>query len=72
MLTEHGFVVIYAHVSKLPLEAVASVHALHPSNTKCLQCKGSGRVPMRHGLRDKVWRPRLVKATGSQVGALRK
>ena len=45
--------VIYEHVSKLQLEASAGVHALHPANTECPQCKGSGRVPMHHGLRDK-------------------
>jgi hypothetical protein len=38
--------VIYEHVLKLQLEAVSSVHALHPANTDCAQCKWSGRVPM--------------------------
>ena len=52
MLTEQGFVVIYVHVSKLQLEAVASVHALHPANTECPHCKGTARVSMHHGLRD--------------------
>jgi len=68
MLTEQGFAVIYAPVAQLQLEAVAGVHALHPANTKCPQCKGTGRVPMHHGLRDKEC-PRCggrgwVKATG--------
>jgi len=53
MLAEQGFVVLYEHVSKLQLEASAGVHALHPANTECPQCKGTGRVPMHHGLRDK-------------------
>jgi len=53
MLTEHGFAVVYAPVAQLQLEAVAGVHALHPANTDCPQCKGKGRVPMYHGLRDK-------------------
>jgi DnaJ-class molecular chaperone len=53
MLAEQGFVVIYEHVSKLQLETVAGAHALHPANTECPQCKGTGRVPMHHGLRDK-------------------
>jgi len=53
MLAEQGFVVIYEHVSKLRLEASAGAHALHPANTECPQCKGTGRVPMHHGLRDK-------------------
>jgi len=57
MLAEQGFVVLYEHVSKLQLEASAGVHALHPANTECPQCKGTGRVPMHHGLRDKE-RPR--------------
>jgi hypothetical protein len=52
-LAEQGFVVIYAHVAQLQLEASASAHALHPANTDCPQCNGTGRVPMHHGLRDK-------------------
>jgi hypothetical protein len=48
MLAEQGFVVIYEHVSKLQPETVVGVHA------RCPQCKGSGRVPMHHGLRDKA------------------
>ena len=53
VLTEQGFAVIYAPVAQLQLEASAAVHALHPANTECPQCKGTGRVPMHHGLRDK-------------------
>ena len=52
MLGEQGFVVIHAHVSKLELEAGPGGR-LHPANTECPQCKGKGRVPMHHGLRDK-------------------
>ena len=33
MLAEHAFVVIYAPLAQLQLEAVASVHALHPGTT---------------------------------------
>jgi len=53
MLTEQGFAVIYAPVGQPQLEASAGVHALHPANTGCSTCKGKGRVPMHHGLRDK-------------------
>jgi len=53
MLAEQGFVVIYEHASKLQLETIAGVHALHPANIDCPQCKGTGRVPIHHGLRDK-------------------
>jgi len=52
MLAEQGFAVIYAHV--LELETVASARALRAENTECPQCRGSGRVPMHHGLRDKA------------------
>jgi hypothetical protein len=50
LLIEQGFVVIYQHVLKLQPE---TVEALHPANIDCSQCKGTGRVPMHHGLRDK-------------------
>jgi len=68
MLTEQGFAVIYAPVAQLQLEAVAGVHALHPANTKCPQCKGTGRVPMHHGLRDKEC-PRCGGRGGSSRSA---
>jgi len=73
MLAEQGFVVIYEHVSKLQLESSADTHALHPANTECPQCKGTGRVPMHHGLRDKEC-PRCggrgwVKSLGRQASA---
>jgi len=68
MLTEQSFEVIYAPVAQLQLEAVTGTHALHPANTECPQCKGTGRVPMHHALRDKAC-PRCggrgwIKATG--------
>jgi hypothetical protein len=53
LLSEQGFVLLHCHVSKLQLEAARGVHALHPANTECPQCKGTARVPMHHGLRDK-------------------
>ena len=53
MLAEQAFVVIHTHVSQLQLEAVVGMYALHPANTDCPQCKGSGCVPMHHGLRAK-------------------
>jgi hypothetical protein len=48
MLSEQGLAVIHAPVAQLRLETVTSVHALHPGNTECPQCKGSGEVP-QHG-----------------------
>jgi hypothetical protein len=53
MLTEQGFAVVYAPGAQLQLEAVAGTHVLHPANTDCPQCKGTGRVPIHHGLRDR-------------------
>jgi hypothetical protein len=50
MLSEQSFAVIYQHVSKLELEA--SGVRVQP-NAECSGCKGKGRVPMHHGLRDK-------------------
>jgi hypothetical protein len=66
LLNEQKFVVIHAHISQLQLEA-SSVHTLHPANTECPTCKGSGNVPMHGGLRQKSC-PRcggrgLVRAT---------
>jgi hypothetical protein len=65
LLNEQGFVLIHQHVSKLQLE---TDEVRHPPNIDCPQCKGTGRLPMHHGLRDKEclrcggrgW----VKATG--------
>jgi hypothetical protein len=53
LLVEQGFVILYCHVSKLELEAAPGVRALHPANAECPECKGKGRIPMHHGLRDK-------------------
>jgi hypothetical protein len=52
VLAEQSFLIIYAHVTKLQLEA-ATVHALHPVNTECPECKGSGLVDQHGGLRQK-------------------
>jgi hypothetical protein len=65
LMNEQGFVVIHAHVSKLQLE---TEEVRNPPNVDCPQCKGTGRVPIHHGLRDKEC-PRCggrgwVKATG--------
>jgi hypothetical protein len=49
MLTEQGSAVVYAPVT-LQLEA-AGVRVI-TANEDC-PCKGKGRVPMHHGLRDK-------------------
>jgi hypothetical protein len=50
MLAEQGFAVIYQHASKLEPEA-SSVRT--QANAECPACKGSGRVMMHHGLKDK-------------------
>jgi hypothetical protein len=50
MLGEQGFAIVYAHVSRLQLEA-ANVRVTE--NTKCPARKGDGHVPMHGGLRDK-------------------
>ena len=41
MLAEQAFVVIYAHVSKLELEAPAGLRGPLAENAECPQCKGS-------------------------------
>jgi hypothetical protein len=50
LITEQGFVLLHCHVSKLALET-ASVHTLHPANTECPECKGTGQVDQHGGLR---------------------
>jgi hypothetical protein len=65
MLSEQGFAIIYQHVSKLDLETT-SLRA-PTANIECPMCKGSARVPMHGGLRQKEC-PRcggkgLIKAT---------
>jgi len=54
LLNEQKFVVIHANISQLQLEAVTSVHALHPANTDCPECNGKGEVPQHGGLRQKT------------------
>jgi ribosomal protein S27AE len=56
-------VVLHCDVSKVDLESVAGVQALHPKNTECPQCNGSGCVPMHGGLPEKDC-PRC----GSKIG----
>src|SRR5215510_4191906 len=53
MLGEQGFVLIYAHVSKLELET-DSVRAQAQPNAACPQCNGDGHVPQHGGLRQKT------------------
>jgi hypothetical protein len=50
MLAEQGFAVIYQHVSKLELEA-PGMRA--QANAECPTCKGTARMMMHHGLKDK-------------------
>jgi hypothetical protein len=64
MLTEQGFAIIYRHGSKLELEVPAGARGPLADNAERPQCKGVGRVPMSHGLRDKeptMWRVRMGK-----------
>ena len=42
---------------EVPSRDYPGVHALHPAYTECPACKGSGRVPMHHGLRGKECPP---------------
>jgi hypothetical protein len=51
MLSEQGFAVIYAHVSRLQLETTKGAHGLHPANSECPECKGTGEVDQHGGLR---------------------
>jgi hypothetical protein len=56
LLNEQGFAVLHCQVSKLALEN-ATAHALHPANTECPDCKGTGQVDQHGGLRQKsCWR----------------
>ena len=54
LLNEQKFVVIHTHVSQLQLETVTKVHALHPADNDCPECKGKGEVPQHGGLRQKT------------------
>lgn len=55
LLIDQGFVIVYAHVRKLNLEN-PGIHGLHPSNTRCPDCKGTGQVDQHGGLRQKTCR----------------
>jgi hypothetical protein len=57
LLIDQGFVIVYAHESKLDIEIPTGTHGLHPANTECADCKGSGQVDQHGGLRQKsCWR----------------
>jgi hypothetical protein len=44
LLIDQGFVIVHAHVSKLNLENPIGTHGLHPANTECPDCRGTGQV----------------------------
>ena len=55
MLTQQGFVVVYAPVAQLELEMTpGALHGAQPANTECPQCHGDGHVPQHGGLRQKT------------------
>ena len=57
LLIDQGFVIVYAHVSKLNLEKPIGTHGLHSANVECPDCKGTGQVDQHGGLRQKTcWR----------------
>jgi len=57
LLVDQGFVIVYAHVSKLNIENPIGTHGLHPASTECPDCKGTGQVDQHGGLRQKTcWR----------------
>jgi hypothetical protein len=49
LLIDQGFVIVYAHASKLNVEDPIGTHGLHPANTECPDCKGSGQVDQHGG-----------------------
>jgi len=56
MLTEQGFTIVYAHISKLNLEAPTGPPVLR-EHAECPDCKGCGEVGQHGGLRKKAcWR----------------
>ena len=56
MLTEQGFTIVYAHITKLNLEAPTGPPVLR-GQAECPDCKGSGEVDQHGGLRKKAcWR----------------
>ena len=57
LLIDQGFVIVYAHASKLNIENAIGTHGLHPANVDCPDCKGTGQVDQHGGLRQKsCWR----------------
>jgi hypothetical protein len=56
MLTEQGFTIVYAHISKLNLEAPTGPQMLR-GQAECPDCKGSGEVDQHGRLRKETcWR----------------
>jgi hypothetical protein len=51
-LTEQGFTIVYAHISKFNLEAPTGPPVLR-GQAECPDCKGSGQVDQHGGLRKK-------------------
>jgi hypothetical protein len=46
MLSQQGFVVVYAHPAQLGLEMTqGALHGAQPANAECPQCHGDGHVP---------------------------
>jgi hypothetical protein len=46
LLIDQGFVIVYAHVSKLNIENPIGTHGLHPANVECPDCTDrSSRLP---------------------------
>jgi hypothetical protein len=66
MLTEHGFTIVYAHISKLILEAPTGLPVLR-GQAECPDCKGSGEVSVRV-VRVFVFRGCLVIAASPSAG----
>jgi hypothetical protein len=57
LLVDQDFVIVHAHVSKLNLENPIGTYGLHPANTECSDCKGTGQEDQHGGLRNKTcWR----------------
>ena len=50
-LVDQGFVIVYAHVSKLDIENKIGSHGLHPASVECPDCKGTGQVDQHVELR---------------------
>ena len=56
MLTEQGFTIVYAHISKLNLEASTGQPVLR-GQAECPDCRGSGEVDRRCGGRGWIKAP---------------